>query len=226
MKKDSLNKKRKLTTEQQSRILSIGKSLQESIDLQIEPMKKAIESVKHSFPSIRAIESLAEQAQRINEIFIPDIKLFNEVVKKSGEWEKQRENMEFITQKTPVFLPPCHQKPMHPEDRKFLAGFLGDKTKSDASQEQSVFCWNTMKLKFPEGAITLSPIEKNLCSFLFKNPEQKVFKYEQVEVAVYGGNNSASKALDQAIKRLNSKLRKNGCSNLFRLEGENVIVLI
>ena len=200
------NGKRKLTIEQQKRISSIAKSMQKSMDLQMEPIKNAIEGAKRSFPDMSAIKSLTEQAQRINENFIPDMTLFNEAMKKSEGWGEQMKNIEFPIQKTPVFLPPNHQKPMHPDDRKFLAEFLGDQIKPPSSQEQPVFCWNTMALKFPEGIIHLSSIEKNICSFLFKNPKKKVFGSEEVENAVYDKVLLSSSRMKQAIKRLNKKV--------------------
>ncbi len=97
--------------------------------------------------------------------------------------------------------------------------------KREALLIPSIFDWDTLALVIEGKHIKLTATEKNVCCAFFKNNLRTWMSIEDLEYAVYGSNNSASRAFDQALKRINQKVRKAGFSNIFKVEGKNVLLI-
>ena len=82
-------------------------------------------------------------------------------------------------------------------------------------QLTSVFSWDTFDLHIDGKRIKLEPVEKTICICVFKNPNTRCMLLDTVEEMVYGAVLSDSKRLKQAIKRINTKIRRAGFDNVF-----------
>ena len=242
----------------------IAKSVNSSTQINIEPMLKAMESLKVNLPDMTGLTALSEQMKSSMSNMEPILKDIERtkallpdmtgITTLSKQIQESIPNMELINiavksvQLIPKITAPStlhesepnvimprrvERREFYPEEndrlnrieQKLEVIAFSVSEKREVLPIPSIFDWNTLDLVIEGEQIKLTATEKNVCCAFFKNHPRKWMPIETLEYAVYGTNNSASKALEQTLKRINQKVREAGFSNIFRVEGKNVLLI-
>ena len=257
-------KHRTFTPEQLKHFEAIAKSVNLSTQINIEPMLKAMESMKLNLPDMTGLTALSEQMKssmshitpilkdiertkallpdmsRITALSkqvqasMPNTELINIALKSIQLIPKITAPPTFYESEPNAIMPrrverrefyPEENDRLHRIEQKLEVIAFSVSEKREALPIPSIFDWNTLDLIIEGKQIKLTATEKNVCCAFFKNHPRKWMPIEALEYAVYGTNNSASKVLEQTLKRINQKVREAGFSNIFRVEGKNVLLI-
>lgn len=194
------------------------------------PILKDIEQMQARLPDMSGITALSKQIQAS----IPNTELINIAVKSVQLIPKITAPPTLYESEPNVIMPRrVERREFYPEENDRLNRIeqkleiiaFSVSEKREALPIPSIFDWNTLGLVIEGKQIPLTATEKNVCCAFFKNHPRKWMPIEALEYAVYGTNNSASKALEQTLKRINQKVREAGFSNIFKVEGKNVLLI-
>jgi hypothetical protein len=174
------------------------------INKYLEPVIKIAESIKAiqtNLPDFSLTLKALEQAKR-NAVFQIDILAPNHKENLSPAPRVRRVEPRLNPEEIAFF------KDLYSRREKMSVGFIRE-------QVTSIFNWDTFDLHIEGQRIKLEPVEKTICMCVFKNPKTRCMRLDTIEETVYGEILSDSKRLKQAIKRINTKIRRAGFGNIF-----------
>jgi DNA-binding response OmpR family regulator len=88
------------------------------------------------------------------------------------------------------------------------------------------YCPETMSVRIYGTEISLSNSDRLILDAVFSSPtyDKKLVRRSMIEVSVYDEDVQAKSCLNQAVKRLNEKIRKAGYENLFSISGLFILI--